>query len=454
MLKVLLIDDEESICYGIKRSLSKSYEIYTALDSFQAYKILAETDIDFIFLDYQLGGENGIDVLKKIRNTNESVPVTFLTAHGTSEVLIDAIRYGAVDFLSKPVSGGKLAETIEKYAGYFSLSYDAEHFEMLPKDSDSEIVIAESAAMKEVLKKVAVISATRSPVLVTGESGTGKDVVARLVHRYSPRKDKPFVSINCAAIPEHLLESELFGHVKGSFTGAMSSQQGKFQAADGGTVFLDEIGDMPASLQAKLLHVLQDGIIQRIGDNSTQKVDIRIITATNRDMVKSVSEGLFRADLFYRINAFEIYIPPLRLRKDDIWPLCIHYLKQQATEMGKNISCIEKSIRDLLESQKWHGNVRELKNTMSKLAATAISNSIRIDSVYEILDGFYHPSNELFDYFMKYSDENLLQRSVDELESNLITKCLKESNGNHTAAAKRLGISRATLYDKIKKLNI
>lgn len=454
MLKVLLIDDDESICYSIKRSLSKSYEIYTALDSGQAYRILQDTDIDFIFLDFQLGDENGLDVLKKIRISSEEIPVAFLTAHGTSEVLIDAIRYGAVDFLSKPVNAEKLAETIDRYSGCFSVTYDPDKYQRLSESQGEGTVIAESSAMKEVLKKVAIISETRSPVMITGESGTGKDVVARLIHRYSSRKDMPFVSINCAAIPEQLLESELFGHVKGSFTGAVSSKQGKFQIADKGTIFLDEIGDMPAQLQVKLLHVLQDGLIQRIGDNSFQKVDIRIISATNRDMSRIVSEGFFREDLYYRINAFEINIPPLRFRKDDIWPLSLCFLNMHMTEVNRNISCVEKSVRELLESQQWHGNVRELKNTMAKLAIMTSSKALRLEHARSIMNWQDKTAGDVFEYFMKHSENNLLQSSVEELEANLVKRCMHESGGNHTLAAKKLGVSRVTLYDKIKKYNL
>lgn len=454
MVKILIIDDDESICYSMKRSLSKSYDIYTALNSVEAYEILCNTEIDFIFLDYQLGDQNGLDVLKEIRLSNDNIPVAFLTAHGTSEVLIDAIRYGAVDFLSKPVDAEKLIETIEKYAGCYSLCYDSELFEKLPDISEQDMVIAESNSMKEILKKVAIISATRTPVIITGDSGTGKDVIAHLIHRYSPRKDKPFVSINCAAIPEQLLESELFGHVKGSFTGAVTNKQGKFQIADTGTIFLDEIGDMPAELQGKLLHVLQDGLIQRIGDNSFQKTDIRIISATNKNMEQIVNDGLFREDLFYRINAFEIKIPPLRNRREDIWPLSMHYLKQQAVEVNKNITCIEKSVRKLLEAQDWQGNVRELKNTMAKLIVMTSSNSIRLETVQEILSFPKESHEDIFDYFMNKSGESLLQISVEELEMNLIKRCIAESAGNHTLASKKLGISRVTLYDKIKKYNI
>lgn len=454
MLKVLLIDDDESICYSIKRSLSKSYDIYTALDSEQAYSILEETGADFIFLDFQLGDENGLDVLKKIRLTNEEIPVAFLTAHGTSEVLIDAIRYGAVDFLSKPVNAEKLAAAIDKYAGCFSISYDPDKYQLLPDSARGEMVVAESAGMKEVLKKVAIISETRSPVMITGESGTGKDVIARLIHRYSPRKDMPFVSINCAAIPEQLLESELFGHVKGSFTGAVSSKQGKFQIADKGTIFLDEIGDMPAQLQGKLLHVLQDGLIQRIGDNSFQKVDIRIISATNRDMGRIVSDGLFREDLYYRINAFEISIPPLRFRKEDIWPLSLYFLKMHASDVNKNITCVEKSVRELLEAQEWPGNVRELKNTMAKLAVMTSSKALRLEQAESVMNRPDESPCDVFEYFMKHADDNLLQSSLEELESNLINRCMDESGGNHTLAAKKLGISRVTLYDRIKKYGL
>jgi len=454
MLKVLIIDDDESICYGIKRSLSDIYDIFTALTFPEASDLLAEENIDFIFLDYQLGDENGLDVLKEIRKTWENIPVAFLTAHGTSEVLMDAIRCGAVDFLSKPADADKLSAIIEKYSGCYSICNIKEDYEEISDDPVNDMIIAESPPMKEILKKVAIISATNTPVMITGESGTGKDIIARLVHRYSDRPDKPFVSINCAAIPEQLLESELFGYVKGSFTGALTSKQGKFQIADKGTIFLDEIGDMSQHLQSKLLHVLQDGLIQRIGDNSFQKVDIRIISATNRDMRQRVQDGLFREDLFYRINAFEIMLPPLKRRKEDIWPLCIHFLKQQHVELGKEICYIEKSVRDVFESHRWPGNVRELKNTMAKIAVMTTSKALRLELVNEILRPELEPTADITEYFIKNFRENLLSSSVEDTEKKLIIRCLKDADDNHTLAAKNLGISRATLYDKIKKYQI
>jgi len=454
MLKILLIDDDESICYSIKRSLSNKYDVYTALNSDYAKEILSNEKIDFIFLDYHLDDENGLDVLKQIRANNDSIPIAFLTAHGTSEVLIDAIRYGAVDFLSKPVDGDKLSATIEKYSSCYSITKDDKHFRPLEDIEESDIIIAESASMKDILKKVAVISSTRTPVMITGESGTGKDVIAKLLHRYSPRKDQPFVSINCAAIPEQLLESELFGHVKGSFTGAVSNKQGKFQIANKGTIFLDEIGDMPAQLQGKLLHVLQDGLIQRIGDNSFQKVDIRIISATNRDLTKLVTDGDFREDLYYRINTFNIDIPPLRQRKDDIWPLCLHYLKQQSMELGKNIACIERSSQEILESYPWAGNIRELRNIMSKIAVMTTSNSVKAEQIADLLHPIEKSEVDIYSYFIDKYPENTLTSSIEEIELNIIKQVLKQTKNNHTVAAKNLGISRVTLYDKIKKHNL
>jgi len=454
MLKVLLIDDDESICYSIKRSLSNDYDIFTALSFDQACTFLDNEDIDFIFLDYQLGEESGLDVLKKIRGIKKDIPVAFLTAHGTSEILMDAIRFGAVDFLAKPVDSAKLIFTIEKYSGCYNKDYDSDMYVRIPDISDSEIVIAESEAMKDILKNIAVISETRSPVLLTGESGTGKDVLARLIHRYSPRKDKPFVSINCAAIPETLLESELFGHVKGSFTGALTSKLGKFQIADKGTIFLDEMGDMPIQLQAKLLHVLQDGLIQKVGDNSFHKVDIRIISATNKPLEKLVESGLFREDLFYRINAFTIDIPPLRQRKADIWPLCLYYLGKQTLELKKKISHIEKDCQNMLEESFWQGNVRELKNCMAKAAVMTSTCHIGKEQISALVNTDKSDASDIYDYFSSKYDKELLTSSVEELEKAIIKRCLQDENNNHTTTAKKLGISRVTLYDKIKRYGL
>jgi DNA-binding NtrC family response regulator len=452
MLKILLIDDDESICYGIKRSLSKDFDIFTALSYEDALPFLNNEDIDFIFLDYQLENETGIDVMQKLRAVKKDIPVAFLTAHGTSEVLMDAIRLGAVDFLAKPVDSGKLKEIVEKYAGAPQIDINSDKYTAI-KNSVEDIVIAESEEMRDILKNIVVISETRSPVLLTGESGTGKDVLAKLIHRYSPRKNSPFISINCAAIPETLLESELFGHVKGSFTGAATNKQGKFQMADKGTIFLDEIGDMPLQLQAKLLHVLQDGLIQRVGDNTFQKVDIRIISATNKCLETLVEEGGFREDLYYRINAFKMNIPPLRERKGDIWPLSLYYLSRQKDELKKNITAIENTCRDILEASLWRGNVRELKNIMAKAAVMANKNIISYELISSIISGEKPESGDICSYFIAKYPESVLGNSVEELEVTLIRKILAESE-NHTAAAKKLGISRVTLYDKIKRYGI
>ena len=459
MQKILIIDDDESLCYGLKRSLGKYYEVFTAMDLEGAYILLKTENFNLIFLDYSLGDENGLDVLKSIRKLTTDIPVVMLTAHGSTELILDAIRAGAIDFLTKPAEIRHLIETIEKYSSKDNYCFDKGQFEILSEiPYTPDAVIAVSGEMKDVLKSIAIISATDTPVLITGESGTGKDVASNLIHKYSKRSGNPFININCAAIPENLLESELFGYVKGAFTGAYASNPGKFQMADKGTIFLDEIGDMPLSLQGKLLQVLQDGRIQRVGDNTFKKVDIRIVSATNRNLRELVANGSFREDLFYRINTFSIEIPPLRKRISDIWPSALHFIKFFSDSMNKDICCVEKSARELLESYRWQGNVRELKNVMAKAVATANSGVITGKVITSALglesDSTDASSCSFTEYFRRKYHENILTRAVEEVEEQLIRNVLAECQNNNTAAAKMLGISRVTFYEKLKKYGI
>ncbi|MGE4319240.1 MAG: sigma-54-dependent transcriptional regulator [Deferribacterales bacterium] len=459
MHKILIIDDDEAVCYGLKRSLGKYYEIFTAMDLDGAYSLIKSEKFSLIFLDYRLGDENGLDVLRSIRELTKEIPVVMLTAHGSTELILDAIRMGAVDFLTKPAETKQLIEIIEKYSASSAYCFDNENFEILSEvPYNSEAVIAVSGEMKDVLKNIAIISATDTPVLITGESGTGKDVASKLIHRYSQRKDHPFININCAAIPENLLESELFGYAKGAFTGAYASNPGKFQMADKGTIFLDEIGDLPLPLQGKLLQVLQDGRIQRVGENTLKKVDIRIISATNRNLRRLVADGLFREDLYYRINAFSIEIPPLRSRVKDIWPSVLHFIKFFSESIGKNICCVEKSARETLESYRWQGNVRELKNVMAKAVAMANSGAVTKDVMISALgtgsDSDCEPCRDVSGYFRTKFSENILVQAVEEVEESIIKSVLAECQNNNTAAAKMLGISRVTLYEKLKKYGL
>lgn len=456
MSKVLIIDDDESMCYGLKRSLGKYHEIFTALDFESAYRMVKSETFSLIFLDYRLGQESGFDVLAKLRDFCPDIPVIMLTAHGTTELILEAIRMGAVDFLTKPVDTQQLLAAIDKYSRIDRYCDDGDRFENLAEVPFAEdAIIASSEGMKEVLKSIAIIAPTDSPVLLTGQSGTGKDVAANLIHRYSRRKNNSFVNINCAAIPDSLLESELFGYVKGAFTGAYASNSGKFQMADKGTIFLDEIGDLPLHLQSKLLQVLQDGRIQRVGDNTTVKVDIRIISATNKNLKELVRNGGFREDLYYRINAFGINVPSLKDRKKDVWPLALHFIIQFAKDTGNSICCIEKSAREVMEHYPWPGNVRELKNAVSKAVAMsrmgAITKDVIAASIGQEKEEPSADCSDLYAHFRAKYSSDLLPNSLEELEKAIITNVLREEANNHTAAAKALGISRVTLYEKIKK---
>lgn len=454
MRKILIVDDDESLAYGIKRSLSGEFKVSVAPALSDAVNMISQKNYSLIFLDFMLGNENGLDVLATIKKIS-NVPVVMLTAHSSTALIIDAIRAGAVDFISKPASAEQLKEVIIKYALKEKNSYDpAQYHDISSLKVEKNTVIAVSDQMKNVLKSVALISSTDSPVLITGESGTGKDVTAGLIHTYSKRMSSPFVQINCAAIPDALLESELFGYAKGAFTGAYTANQGKFQAADGGTVFLDEIGDMPLVLQSKLLQVLQDGRIQRVGDNTFNRVNIRIISATNKDLKILVEKGLFREDLYYRINAFNIHIPPLRERPADIWDAALHFIKTFSAETGKDIRYVENSAREFLETYKWHGNIRELKNIMSKAVVLSNSEVLMREDFISLLPAIENDGNNIHAFLStEYRDCNL-QKIVEDIEVYSIQAALVKSGNNYTATAKALGISRVTLYEKIKKYQL
>lgn len=435
MAKILYIDDEISALKAISAILKKEgYTVLTATSAEEGIEILKNSSVDCLLLDYRLPKMDGIDLLKWLRQSEISIPTIMLTAYGTIEKAVEAMKLGAHHYLVKPVDTqlllNVLKEAIEKSKGNQKIEDIKSPF---PE------IIGKSEAMQEVFYIIQMVAESNANVLITGESGTGKELVARAIHNNSLRKSKPFVIVDCTTIPENLLESELFGHEKGAFTGASERKTGLIEIANEGTVFLDEIGELPMFLQKKLLRFLQEKEIQRIGSTQRIKVDVRVISATNRDLEKAVQEGSFREDLYWRLNVVRINLPPLRERKEDIPLLVNHFLNKFSKENNKPIPQLEPEVMELLLSYDWPGNIRELANVMERAVVLSPSGLISIKHLPRRIQEKtgWVAKNE--------SSLNLL-----ELEKSLIIKALNTTGWNQTKAAEILGISRKQLRTKMK----
>ncbi len=449
--KILVVDDDTIFLRNIKRLLeTHSYKIDTTGNPTEVIQLLKTNSYCCILLDVKMPAMNGIDVLKNIRDQKITVPVIMISGESTIHIAVEALKIGAYDFIEKPIETNRLLNTIQNAIERHRLLEENQTFyQELQKNFQ---IIGESSALRWVLKLIDRAATVDSKVLITGESGTGKGLVAKAIHFRSPRKSKPFVITNCAAIPSDLLESELFGHKKGSFTGAISEQKGKFAVANGGTIFLDEIGDMDFNMQAKLLNVLQEQRIQIIGDPIPKEINVRVIAATNKNIEEMVKKGLFREDLYYRLNVIHIHIPPLRERKEDILPLTYYFLEKFSKNLNKSVYRIHPLVEEALLNHNWPGNVRELENTIERLVVFAEQEEITIDD--------YIRSNNVdsnfWDNFSNiYSSMNFnLHQALDIFEFKYLTYVLEKNKWNIKNTAKILEIDRSNLYKKIKKLNI
>lgn len=442
---VLIVDDEEQLCKLVARKLQKAQlRTFVAHNGQDALHIISKTKIDAVILDYMLPDMTGIDVLKVIKKEND-IPVIMLTAYGNVESAVLAMKLGAADYLNKPIELEELKKIVIKVC-------------QQPRgESDVRLsvqgLVSQSGKMNKVMELVQRVKDTEASILILGESGVGKTALAKWIHENSIRKDKPFVAINCAAIPETLLESELFGFRKGSFTGATSSQKGKFLAADGGTIFLDEIGEISLGMQVKLLHVIEEKKIMQLGSNEYHSLDVRIIAATNKNLKKLVQEQKFREDLYYRLNLMEVEIPPLRDRKEDIGPLVNHHIEKLNQKYKKQLT-IHPEVVQKLSSHFWPGNIRELLNTVERIHILK-----RIGTI-EAADLEYTFSNQQLahDKTSLHNEQkaisNNLSQVLEEVEEQMIKKALTETNDNQTKAAEKLGIARHTLIYKMKKMGI
>lgn len=444
---ILIIDDEQSLRDSMQLLLQKQYNLFLAKTGQEGLDAAKNYPIDLVLLDIRLPEINGIEILKQIKNMDESIEVIMLTAVITVGKAVEAMRIGAYDYITKPFDINSLQVQIEKALEKRNLFKENLFLRTaLEKDNQFERIVGKSRAIKEIFKTIDTVAKSKASILITGESGTGKELVAKAIHNRSQRKDKLFVALNCAAIPENLLESELFGHEKGSFTGAIDRQIGKFEVANGGTLFLDEIGSMPMPMQSKLLRAIQEKEIQRIGASYPTPVDVRIISATNSDLKAEIKNYKFREDLYYRINVIPIHIPALRDRKEDIELLAYYFLSKECKEFGKNITEIKPSALHQLTHYAWPGNVRELENLMERLVVLTQTNIIGEELLPQEIRN--DKIKNLAPNKVRFFD------AVKQFELDFIKKALAQTNGRKSKTSKLLGVHRNTLINMERKLGL
>ena len=481
MDKVLLIDDEADVLYSFKRIFDQpDIELHTANSGEEALKLVPRIKPDLVIMDVRMGGISGLETLRRLRQGDAKVLVIMMTAYGATQTAIEAMKLGAYDYLLKPFDVPKLKQVVvAALKAARDMKQVVSYQPLLESEDYEQGIIGRSESMQGVFKMIGQLAMSDATALITGESGTGKELVARAIYHHGRRAGKPFLAINCAAIPENLLESELFGHEKGAFTGATAQRIGKFEQCDGGTIFLDEIGDMSLPTQAKILRVLQAGAFERVGGNETVKVDVRVIAATHKPLEKAVVAREFREDLFYRLNVVRIHVPPLRERRSDV-PLLINYFLRKFSLPQK---CAPKSISPstiaLLENYNWQGNVRELENVVLRATVMAKSDVILPgDLPPEVLD-VAAPAPEsstpnalplpatatdtttatldmatLSHTLFQWAREQSKVKILPAIERELIIQSLLETKGNQVQASKLLGITRATLRKRVEKYGI
>ncbi len=444
MKTILVLDDEAIFLELAQESLEKAgYKVIAVMKGADAVEKLKNTAIDLCLFDMKLPDVNGIDLLKEVRPLYPDIPVLMFTAFASVETAVEAMKMGATDYLSKPFNPEELILKVRKALEQKQLTQMNRYLlGALKEERGCGALVGQSAVMKEIYGLIEQMAKAESTVLILGESGTGKELVANAIHSLSPRKDKPFVKANCSAFSEGILESELFGHEKGAFTGAVERQLGRFEVADSGTLFLDEIGDLPLPVQVKFLRVLEEKSFERVGSSKPINVDVRILAATNRDLTQLVKEGKFRDDLFYRLNVLSLFLPPLRKRKEDIGILVESFIKKYSRELKKNIQNLEPHFLECLNQYDWPGNVRELENAVERAIVLAKTEMLRIQDLPIDVKQKEVSRDE--------KTEPLLQ--VKEKET--IVKVLQEEMGNKQKAAEKLGMGRTTLWRKLRKYRI
>jgi DNA-binding NtrC family response regulator len=456
--KVLVIDDEKNTRDGLREALADDYDVLLAEDGIKGLALLdANPDVCIALTDLRMPGMDGMDFIRTVTARKNAPLIIMLTAYGSVQTAVEALKVGAYDYLSKPVDLDNLEMMLER--GMKVLRDRAEK-NGTAHEGGAVNIIGSSAAMTAVLDSIRQVAATKATVLVTGESGTGKELVAQAIHKLSPRANKPFRPVHCAALSENLLESELFGHEKGAFTGANERVAGRFEMADGGTLFLDEIGEISLAVQVKLLRVLETHQFERVGGSETLTVDVRVVAATNRDLRAMVEQGTFREDLFYRLNVVNIRIPPLRERREDIPEILDYYLKKSASDNGKDVADISPEALGVLMAYDWPGNVRELRNCVERMVVFARGTTLTMTDVPADIRSAVGEQFEAKTMPPKAAEaapaEPLVNVgfNVKENEKSLILKALEECGGNRSQAALKLNISRRTLYRKLHEYGL
>jgi len=454
--RILIIEDNKTMREGMALTLSRSgHKVDSARSGAEGLEILGKHNYDLVITDYRMAGMDGLEVLKAIKESCDEVDVAVITAYGTVEMAVEAMKLGAADYITKPFSPDEFRLRVEKILKNRDLSLQniklSRQVNYLQNEIYSHLgeMVGDSPPMKRVYSQIKKVANSTSSVLILGESGTGKELVAGAIHINSSRRAGPFIKVNCAALAEGVLESELFGHEKGAFTGAYRTYHGRFELADGGSLFLDEISEIGPSVQQKLLRVLQEKEFQRVGGERTLKVDVRLIAATNRDLAQLVAEGKFREDLFFRLHVIPITVPPLRQRKEDIPQLVRHFLKKNARELGGEPKTLEEEAYKVLQSYDWPGNVRELENVIERAVVLSDGPLIRTEEIEEMIG----VGPRLSQQKLSWKTGNL-KEAVEEFESEMIKSALRESGGVKSKAARILGLKPSALHYKLVKYNL
>jgi two-component system NtrC family response regulator len=452
MQTILIVDDEKNYLVLLEALLgAEGYEVMTASAAQQALAVLRQSDVDLVITDMKMPGMSGMELLDECKKIKPEVPVITLTAYGTIEMAVEAMKKHAYDYITKPFQNEQLKLTVKKALEAHRLEKE----NRLLRQALSERfrhggIIGKSRPMVRIYDMIDKIAQSKTTVLITGPSGTGKELIAKSIHYGSPRRDGPFITVNCGALAETLLESELFGHEKGAFTGAAAMKKGRFEAADGGTLFLDEVGDMPASLQVKLLRVLQEMAFERVGGTKTIKVDVRVISATNRDLKKEVAAGNFREDLFYRLNVINLEIPPLSERLDDIPLLVRHFIEKYGRPGEADKIEIGQDVLKIFYNYKWPGNVRELEHVIERALVLSGTGRITVEDLPQEMRG----GRADFDIERFIPPDVPLHIALDTIEERMVRRALERCNNIQAHAAQMLGITKSLMQHKIKKYGI
>lgn len=453
---ILIVDDEDIVRKSCVRILSpQGYNLETAKNGSEAVKKLQNESFDLVLADLVMPDITGIDLLKKIKEEWTETEVIIITGYGTVKTAVDALKYGAYDFIEKPFTPEALLNSVERCLEKKKL--ELENIRLRQEINalySLDNIIGASKEMQKVFKLIATVASTGSTVLITGESGTGKELVARAIHYNSARREQPFMVVDCGTIPENLMESELFGHTKGSFTGAVATEKGVLEAANGGTVFLDEISNLPLSMQVKLLRVLQEKEFRPVGSKKTVKIDIRFIAATNRDLSEMVKKGEFREDFFYRLNVFPVDIPPLRDRKEDIPALAYHFLHKYSKEVGRDVPHISAEAMRQLIANDWPGNVRELENVIHRAVIVCEGRTLKPEHIMIPLNREEEIETPKTLKELKLKKKDLRTKSIEDIEKSFLVAALKRNDWNITKAAAEVGMQRPNFHALLKKYNI